>query len=108
MSCARSRLSVTVLDGLLYAIGGRDGGIFLSSMERYDPSSDRWETMQPISIPRGNFGVAVLGDRLYAAGGVENGLTGLANMERYDPRTDSWEGVEPMSQRRGYLALVAL
>lgn len=40
---SRSALSLTVLDGKLYAMGGFDGQSFLSLVEVYDPIQDKWE-----------------------------------------------------------------
>ena len=53
---------------------GRDGGEgseFLSSLERYDPSTNEWEeeAVAPMPTARTYVGTAVLDGKLYAAGG---------------------------------------
>lgn len=80
----------------------------MSSVERYDPRSDRWEAVQSMSVPRWTLSVGVLGDHLYAVGGKDNDECSLSSVERYDPKTDSWEAVEAMSQKRDLFSLTAL
>ena len=41
----------------------------LSSVERYDPSRDRWDEVAPLSSPRRCVAVGCLSGRLYAVGG---------------------------------------
>ncbi|TGZ58922.1 hypothetical protein CRM22_009361 [Opisthorchis felineus] len=61
MTIKRGGLGLVAHNGILYAIGGWDGGNRLTSIERYDLSSDKW-TMLPgqMKIGRYNSGVAVL------------------------------------------------
>lgn len=42
MTTARSRVGVAVVNGLLYAIGGYDGQLRLSTVEVYNPETDTW------------------------------------------------------------------
>jgi len=41
MSCPRGGVGIVALGGKLYAVGGHDGSNYLSSVEEYDPTSDR-------------------------------------------------------------------
>jgi len=53
MATARDELTVAVLDGKLYAVGGtnpNDGS--LSSAERYDPPTNVWEAVAPMAEAR--------------------------------------------------------
>jgi len=57
---ARMSHAVTVLDGGLLALGGFDGASWLSSAERYDPSTDSWEVFAvPGFLPRCAQGLTV-------------------------------------------------
>lgn len=56
---ARSALSLTVLDGKLYAMGGFDGQ-FLSVVEIYDPTKDHWEEGTPLPSGRSGHASAVI------------------------------------------------
>lgn len=41
MSCPRGGVGVAALGGKLYAVGGHDGTNYLSSVEEFDPETDR-------------------------------------------------------------------
>ncbi len=59
---------------------------------RYDPRTDAWTLVAPMSIGRDAIGVTVLGDRLIAIGGYD-GQSYLKIVEAYDPQTNEWEEV---------------
>jgi kelch-like protein 1/4/5 len=92
----------------LYALGGRsDNLIPLDSLQRYDPATNTWESVAPMSTVRSYHAAAVLDGKLYALGGKADGSTFLSTMERYDPATNTWESVAPMSTSRcGHAAAV--
>lgn len=50
--------------------------------------------------PRCNFGIAVLEDQLYVAGGFNSHGT-VCNVERYDGNTSMWYTVQDMEIPRG-------
>ena len=52
MGTARSRHAVAVLDGKLYAVGGRGLAGRLSSVERYDPAAGAWEAVASMAAAR--------------------------------------------------------
>jgi len=56
-------LGAAVLGGALYAVGGHDGWSYLSSVERYDPATEVWTHVAPMSTPRSTLGVAVVAGR---------------------------------------------
>ena len=99
MAEPRVAFGVAVLDGKLYAVGGRDDGL-LSSVERYDPAADAWEAVAPIAVAREDLSVAVLSGKLYAVGGHCSAGDSLSTVERYDPATNAWEAVAPMAAAR--------
>ena len=106
----RSRPGVAVLDGKLYAVGGRnDDEDALSSVERYDPATNAWEAVAPLAAARGFLDVAVLDGKLYAVGGYNDDDGSLSSVERYDPALrDAWEAVAPMGTARDYHAVAVL
>lgn len=65
---------------------------FSFSFLRYDPKTDTWTMVAPLSMPRDAVGVCLLGDKLYAVGGYD-GQTYLNTMEAYDPQTNEWTQV---------------
>ena len=53
MTTARSTVGVAVLNGRLYAVGGRDGAACLNSVECYDPHTNKWSIRCPMIKRRG-------------------------------------------------------
>lgn len=53
MTTARSTVGVAILNGRLYAVGGRDGSSCLNSVERYDPHTNKWSVTCPMLKRRG-------------------------------------------------------
>ena len=61
MAYERDTHAVAVLDGKLYAVGGEDiNSNPLSSVERYDPATNVWESVAPMATARSRPGVALL------------------------------------------------
>ena len=60
MPTARNHLSSAVVDGKLYAIGGRTSGPSgnLNANEAYDPSTNTWSTKAPMPTARGGLASA--------------------------------------------------
>lgn len=68
MQNQRCSAGVAVLNGYLYAVGGRDGASCLRSVEKYDPHADKWTSVAHMARRRGGVGVAVADGYLYAIG----------------------------------------
>ena len=62
-------------------VGGWCSGDAISSVERYDPQTNEWRMVAPMSKRRCGVGVAVLNDLLYAVGG-HDGQSYLNSIER--------------------------
>jgi len=102
MRTARRNCGVGVLNGQLYAVGGRnENKHVMDNIERYDSKEDRWERIEhPMRTARYFLAVGVLGSKLYIVGGVDKRNASLASAECYDSESGSWTPVAPMSQRR--------
>ncbi len=87
MPTARYHLSVGVIGGKLYAVGGNNGGL-LNTNEEYDPASNTWTTKAVMPTARDGLSAGVIGGRLYAVGGDNGGL--LNANEEYDPASNTW------------------
>ncbi|XP_049823492.1 kelch-like ECH-associated protein 1 isoform X3 [Aethina tumida] len=107
MSVPRNRVGVSVMDGLLYAVGGSEGNKYHSSVECYDPEVDRWQTVKPMHYKRLALGVAVVNRLLYAIGGYD-GESRHNSVECYHPENDEWTLVSPMQTRRSGAAVAAI
>ena len=96
----------------LVVIGGRDeNNDILSSLERYDPSTNEWEeeAVAPMPTARLIVETAVLDGKLYAAGGQSEADGATSNLvERYDLATKAWEAVAPMATPRESHAVAVL
>lgn len=101
MPTARWRLRLVASGRYLYAVGGAaPTGRSLTTVERYDPESDRWATMNPMVESRG-LPCAVeteVGQRrvLVVVGGFEFSADGTfiqarPTTEVFDPHTDRWK-----------------
>uniref|UniRef100_A0A8C2J3B2 Kelch like family member 28 n=1 Tax=Cyprinus carpio TaxID=7962 RepID=A0A8C2J3B2_CYPCA len=101
---------------VLLAVGGK-AGLFatLESMEMYFPQTDSWIGLAPLSVPRYEFGVAVLEQKVYVVGGIATHMRqGISyrrhesSVERWDPDSNTWASVERMAECRSTLGVVVL
>uniref|UniRef100_A0A2I3T1H2 Kelch like family member 18 n=1 Tax=Pan troglodytes TaxID=9598 RepID=A0A2I3T1H2_PANTR len=99
MTTARSRVGVAVVNGLLYAIGGYDGQLRLSTVEAYNPETDTWTRVGSMNSKRSAMGTVVLDGQIYVCGGYD-GNSSLSSVETYSPETDKWTVVTSMSSNR--------
>lgn len=97
--------------GSFYVIGGRGDVGLLNNLERYDPATDTWTTLTPMTTARAAAAAAVQDDAIYVIGGRESGggpCSGgpLDVVERYDIATDTWTTVAPLPSPRSDAAAV--
>ncbi|XP_022090242.1 kelch-like protein 17 [Acanthaster planci] len=92
---------------MLFCVGG--GSLFAihSECECYDPRSDTWHPLAPMSSRRARLGVATVGRLVYAVGGYD-GSNDLALVESYNPQTNTWKEITPMGTKRSCLAVASL
>lgn len=74
MTTARSRVGVAVLNGLLYAIGGYDGQLRLSTVEVYNPETDSWSKVESMNSKRRYVRLAWWGKGIFLEGKEKRGL----------------------------------
>lgn len=98
MPTPRSHLAVAVANGMVYAIGGAGEGsgaadsmgrVPLSTMEAFDPRTNRWSVKSSMPTARYDLSATNIGGMIYAIGGRnQKGAVGV--VEVYDPRRDVW------------------
>lgn len=112
--------TVSVVNGLIYAIGGWGGWPELSVVEVYNPATNSWSTTVPVTAAttaagtagaplapmitaRDDFGFAVVNGIIYAIGGDINGFDDYKRtpccttvVEAYDPVKNNWTTKTPM------------
>lgn len=111
MPTPREHLASTVLDSLIYVVGGRDfteelGPGNVSSLEAYSPETDRWYRLESMPTARGGLAAAAMNGKLYAFGGEIPGV--FSKSEEYDPKTDTWIRVEDMAIPRHGMGAVTV
>ena len=100
---------MAALGGKLYAVGGantNDGP--LSSAEVFDPQTQTWAPIAPMSAERHYVMVAVVGGKLYAAGGDDSEGSEQRSVEAYDPQQNRWEAVASMAREHDVGAMGAM
>lgn len=90
-----------LIPGRLYAVGGCDENNFrLNSVESYNPVTDNWQYVAPMSTCRSSPCVMATGRALYVVGGVNYVGMSLNSGECFDPMTNTWVSINPMQQKR--------
>jgi len=97
----RYQLSTCVVSNRIYAIGGRDdmGGApnALSSVEEYDPSTNKWTIKGKMPTARFIVSSASVKGKIYAIGGAQNFAVALSTVEEYDTGL-AFQSVEPSNK----------
>ncbi len=101
---ARDHLGAAAIDGVVYAVGGRNGTIesHVARLDRLFPDGG-WATLEPMPTSRGGIAVAAFDGLLFVFGGEGNAdhESGVFDqVEAYDPADDAWETFVPMQTRR--------
>ncbi len=99
---------MTVLDGIMYAIGGKGKQKdYLNIVEKYDRSSKKWSNITTnMKTKRTGAPAAVQKGFLFVCGGTfqEKALFGC---ESYDIKKKTWSFMRKMIQHRAYFSLLA-
>ncbi|KAG0712145.1 Kelch-like protein 10 [Chionoecetes opilio] len=107
----RCRFSLTLMGGLLYAVGGATEDVTPatedeSPCEAYSPAQDVWRAVAGVPGARAQHGAASVEGVLYVAGGLE-GERVLASCYAYTPAQDAWQPRAPMLTPRADHACVS-
>lgn len=68
MHCRRCYVSVAELNGFIYAMGGYDGNNRQNTAERYDPKTNQWTMIAPMSVQRSDASACTLNGKVYITG----------------------------------------
>jgi N-acetylneuraminic acid mutarotase len=98
--------------GSLYVVGGyaQAGDTSAGAVRdfwRFDPIADSWTKLPPAPIARAAAGAAVLGHRLYVAGGRSGTLGTIATTAIYDFDSGRWSLGPALHRAREHVAAVA-
>ena len=109
MPTARALTDAVVVDDKVYVIGGQKTwvaldvpGLFVRSIEEYNPQTDTWRQLPEMSIFKGRFSTVAVDKKIYTIGGrkLENGHKYTSDVDVYNPITNKWHKVEPMTSLR--------
>ena len=100
-----------VVNGRIYVIGGLSGGQAVNTVMEYDPSTDTWADLTPVSpmpTARDHFMAGVIDGRIYCPGGRQVAINNGVNAhEVFDPTMRTWSTAAQMpTPRAGYIGVV--
>jgi len=75
-------------------------GVFLTVAERYDTTTNEWETVEPMQSGRAGPFTESVGGKVYVIGGFNGNFTDVT--EEYDPALDEWTTKSPLPLARGF------
>ncbi|MBI4945271.1 MAG: T9SS type A sorting domain-containing protein [Bacteroidetes bacterium] len=99
----RSGCGASVVNNIIYVIGGWNGSNIVGTVEAYNPATDTWSTKTPMPTLRGELGVASVNGKIYAIGGY-NG-SALNTVEEYDPIANTWAAKTSMPTARSIISV---
>ena len=111
MPTARTEVTSTVVDGVIYVIAGfRATGGNTDLVEAYDTAADSWSVKAPLPQNLDHAGAAAVGDKVYVAGGYISLFQGTISsaIYEYDPAADQWTARAPMPLARAAAATVSV
>src|SRR5262245_12342070 len=100
---SRQEVGVGFVAGKMYVIGGFANGTSVNTVERYDPNSNTWETIDPLPSPQplNHVGVAAADGKLFVIGGLTQTFAGVNTTFCYDPVEEEWTPKATMPTFRG-------
>ena len=85
------------MNGKIYVAGGKQrdatlpiGERVLASCEVYDPSTDEWQVMPSLNVPRYSASMVCFKGALYVVGGLKSSNCGALSVEMFDSVADQW------------------
>jgi N-acetylneuraminic acid mutarotase len=94
------------LDDKIYVIGGTDGLSDLRRVDRFDPSTNTWDTVAQLPWPRSSLAGCEYGGRIYAIGGYATPIGFQPSVARFTPDSGlgRWDVVDSLNTRRANAA----
>ena len=111
MQAPRYCFAAVNCDGVVYAIGGRSGDDISTTsrtVEKYDPSANKWKYVSDMNFTRRAHAACVLRNKIYVVGGLDAGDKTVTQIECYDPARNTWGIVGNTTEALFYHTLVAV
>src|SRR4030042_5925304 len=77
----------------------------LSPIDVAQNTESAWSSLSPMPTVRGGFGLAVVGGKIYAVGGLNNNNATLNVVEEYNPQRNEWVAKTSMPTPRSGFAI---
>ena len=111
----RVDFSTAVVNDKIYLIGGTlvenadpRKKVWISTVEVYDPKSNKWQRVSEMPTPRAYPMSTVVDGRIYVLGGYSGNFNTLRVVEVYDPKNDTWEQKQDMPSTRLWCGVEAV
>jgi N-acetylneuraminic acid mutarotase len=94
MPVPRDHLGTVVIDGEIWAIGGRTSGEVLTRVDIYDIAADQWRAGPRLPEPMSAMAIGVVGGAIHSIGGENPRLLGGGVIDAHvmlDSAADRWE-----------------
>ena len=106
MPTPRHGISGSVVNGKVYTIGGATSGgvpvgVFVGTVEEYDPATDTWTMKTDMPTKRNWHSASVVDGKVYVLGGESADARIVSTVEEYDPVADKWTRKANMRTPRG-------
>lgn len=110
LSIPREHLGVASLADLVYAVGGRAGGLDgnLAAAEAFDPASGVWTTLPEMPTARGGLSAAGTDNLFVIAVGGEGPAGTFEEVEAFDVLAREWVSLPPLPTPRHGLGVAAV
>ena len=111
VSEARGCSAAATLQGFLYVVGGKsesDDVKRLSTVQKYNPDTNVWQEVSPLSSPRSSVCAVGDGSYLYAIGGMCETGKFMNIVERFNPANNTWSKCRSTLAKRRHAAGAAI
>ena len=96
----RNYVSSAYLQGFIYAIGGDNHIMSLSSVEKFDIARNQWTKITSMKSARSDAAAAALDGKIFVVGGFEQGIGRSNTAIVYCPVADTWTSIPRMNKER--------
>lgn len=98
-------LALAAVNGKIYAIGG---DLFKNTNREYDPLTNSWKILEPMTIGRQHISCGVVGNNIYISGGLTSWKNITKKHDAYNVLSNTWSEKAAIPSLRNNAAVVTL
>ena len=91
LNAPRSSMAFAIFEGKIIVIAGHSVSGALSSVEMFDPTTNKWSALSEKPTAVYDASAVVIGEKIYVPGGVTQDGTPTKVMDVFNPRKNTWE-----------------